>query len=189
MDNDNSIKNLERYKVAIEARNNLNDDFHKWMTFYYVANGAILVSLNTIYQKDAGDNLSLLLLSILGVVVSVFWNFSCKGYYYWLSNWIKLIKKIEKEIYGEDKLVYGFFSKEVADGEKSIFHPLESKNISTPKLTMLFSLISIISLISYSAYLMDNWWCRVLSIVLFIGIYFILPNFVKSRKANQHHNI
>ncbi|WP_379968917.1 hypothetical protein [Epilithonimonas sp. UC225_85] len=185
MNDENFTINLERYKIAIEARHKLNDDFHKWMTFYYVANGAILISLNAVYQKNIVDNDSLLLLSLLGIITSILWNFSCKGYYYWSSNWIKLIKKFEKEVYG-DKLVYGFFSNEVKEGEKLIFYPFASKNISTPKLTMLFSLISIISWTSYSVYIVEEIWCKILLIVIVLLIYFILPIFVKSRKDGQH---
>ena len=45
----------KQYKIAIDARDKLNDNYHKWMTFYYIANGAILVAITTLYSKQGLD--------------------------------------------------------------------------------------------------------------------------------------
>lgn len=184
-------ENLKKIKfsTAIEARQKLSDDFHKWMTFYYVANGAILVALTTIYTAKGIENKGLIIFSSLGILVSIFWNLACKGYYYWSLNWIKLIKKFEKEYLGEENLVYGVFSDEVVKNEKTVFHPFEPYNISTPKLTMLFSLIAILSWTAILIYLIDANYVKILVLLFVVIFYYILPKLVKSREDSHHMRI
>ena len=108
------------------------------MTFYYVANGAVLVAITTLFSKQGLDK-GIFLLSLIGVLICIIWNLSCKGYYYWSNSWINLIIELEKKVFDKDNLVYGAFSKNIAVNEKPTWHILEPKNISTPKLTLIFS--------------------------------------------------
>jgi hypothetical protein len=141
------------YKLAIDARDKLNDNYHKWMTYYYVANGAILVAITAIYNKVALDN-GILLLAIIGLITCILWNLSCKGYYYWSLSWMNIIVRFERNIIQNDLDlgVYSIFSKEVFDKEDSVIIPNKPANISTPKLTLFFSYCAIISWLGFSIY-------------------------------------
>lgn len=75
----------EQYKLAINSRDKLTDNYHKWMTFYYVAGSAILIAITTLYNKDS-ENQGLLFLSLLGLFICILWNLSCKGYYHFVSD-------------------------------------------------------------------------------------------------------
>ncbi len=68
-----------QYKYAVDARDKLNDNYHKWMTYYYVANAAILVAITTLFTKVPDDK-GILPLSLIGVFVCTLWHLSCKGY-------------------------------------------------------------------------------------------------------------
>lgn len=132
----------EQYQRAIDARDKLNDNHHKWMTYYYIANGAVLVALTTIDRNNG----AVFALSFLGIVTAILWHLSCKGYYYWSLSWIEIVKLLEKKLIENDAEygVYTFFSKSVhTDNKKNTLHPIKPANISTPKLTLLFSFIAI----------------------------------------------
>lgn len=185
----------KQYKIAIEARDKLNDNYHKWMTFYYVANGAVLVAITTLFSKQGQDK-GIFILSLIGVLICIIWNLSCKGYYYWSNSWINLIIELEKKVFDEENLVYGAFSEKVAVNEKSTWYILEPNNISTPKLTLLFSFTSIVCWTIYTIYSffiqfngITTMFKIVISIMVLLTIinsYIKLPIFVKSRKAEKH---
>ena len=197
MSDENNSSLLERqYKIAIEARHTLNDNFHKWMTFYYVANGAILVAITTLYSKIQYEK-GILCLSLIGIFVCMLWNLSCKGYYYWSKSYINTIIKLERKLINDnlDLGVYSTFSKKVAVEEDSSWNPTKPANISTPKLTLFFSLISICCWIAFSIWLYFHQFnstatyvkvlFTILLFILLITIYlYILPRLAKSRIEN-----
>jgi len=185
-----------QYKLAIDARDKLNDNYHKWMTYYYVANGAILVAITTIYNKVAIDN-GILLLAIIGLITCIFWNLSCKGYYYWSISWMNIIVRFERKIIQDDLDlgVYSIFSKDVFENEDSILIPNKPANISTPKLTLFFSYCAIISWLGFSIYrffiqfpdcgLIPKIVITVLSVIIIMITYLeMLPKWAKSLKDN-----
>ena len=99
----------------------------------------------------------------------------------------------------EDKKfeVYSIFSKEVSETEDSFWKPTKPANISTPKLTLLFSLFSILCWTGFSIYqfftLFDriDTCCKIIITLGFIGgillIYgLLIPNLVKSRDSKSH---
>jgi len=184
----------KQYKIAIEARDKLNDNYHKWMTFYYVANGAVLVAITTLFSKHGHDN-GIFLLSLIGVLICMFWNLSCKGYYYWSNSWMNLIIDLEKKVFDEENLIYGAFSEKIAVNEKPPWYILEPNNISTPKLTMIFSFTAFTCWTIYSIYFFNQYQenstlCKIIiSILMLLAIifsYLNLPRIVKSRKDGQH---
>lgn len=143
-------KILETYKLAVNARNFHYQEFNKWMTFFYVAIGAIFVSFYTLYSKDSPvtPETSLLkeLVTFVGFVISVLGYLSSKGYYYWMLNWQNQVTRIEK-IISEDFLkgedthkVYSVFSEDVYKNKNNIIDFRKSANISTSKITILFYL-------------------------------------------------
>lgn len=129
-------KFYEAYKLMIQARNFHFDHFNKWMNFFYVADAAILYA----YANIKTEAIELKpLLSIFGLIIS-FWGYlSCKGYYFWIYNWIKLIARHEKKLKKEYR-IYSIFSKETEMKNDSMLNPLNSANVSTSKITLLFFL-------------------------------------------------
>jgi len=198
---DKALEFLERqYKQAIDARDKLNDNFYKWMSYYYLANAGVLVAITTLYNKDNVINNGMLIFSFVGIIVCILWHLSCKGYYYWSLSWIDIIKRFEKSLipeYEKEQLsentkfaVYSIFSKEVAEENDFYWKPTSSANISTPKLTLLFSFISAIFWIICAIGLFINLpsfcICWKILIALFfigllIGFYCFIISKVKSR--------
>lgn len=198
--NDKDKLMKEQYKLAIEARDRLNDNYHKWMTFYYVANAAILVAITSIINKSNLDN-SVLFLSIVGLLICVLWNLSCKGYYYWSNSWMDIIIKYENNLFkdNDDLRVYSVFSRKVAETKNSILIPNKPANISTPKLTLFFSYFAILCWFGYATYRFvfiqyTECCCLgfkiVILILFFMLILFIysilLPLNAKSKDDNSH---
>lgn len=212
-----------QYKLAIAARDKLKEDFHRWMTYYYVANAAILVAITSLYKnaeasyqqtkivndvakattvthvtKVVQQDPAILLLSVLGIFVCILWNLSCKGYSFWSNSWIEIIIGLERRVTkGDWRLgVYSVFSKDVHDKHNNVIKPNEPANISTPKLTMLFSYCSMICWIAYSSWTFFHLssWPGTIKIVIelvalaFISVVYIkcLPHFAKSKVGDLH---
>lgn len=202
---------FDLYKLAIEARDRLNENYHRWMTFYYVAIGSILVAfMNALIKMTPDDNFNnkiLLTLGLIATIISLFWHLSCKGYYYWSKSWIEVIIRHEKELisgsfFSKNKLgVYSVFSKKVQEKKGNIFAPYNSANISTPKLTLVFSYISIICWLVISMYFTNevfldklNYCCRiVLNLILVVVVAliygYILPKIAKSKIDDSLHQL
>lgn len=147
----------QQYKYAVDARDKLTDNYYKWMSYYYLANAAILVAVTQLAKN--GDENAMLTLSFIGVFVCFLWHLSCKGYYYWSNSWIKIIIRIEKLLlattyHKNASGVYSVFSIEVKTADKpcNILIPNRAANISTPKLTLIFSYLSISCWLLYGCY-------------------------------------
>jgi len=133
-DTDESISiEQKRYNLIINTRNFHYENFNKWMTYYYVAVAAIFVGF---YSMGDCNNSSKLWLLIVGYVVSILWHLSCKGYYFWVKHWTAQLLKLEES---NNYAVYSVFSESVKKNENNLLNPLQSANISTSKVTLLFS--------------------------------------------------
>lgn len=190
---------MERqYKLAIEARDKLNDNYHKWMTFYYIANGAVLVAITSLFNNSPLNH-GILTLSIIGLVISLLWSLSCKGYNYWSKNWINIIILFEKNLTQDnlDLKVYSIFSKEVANENCNVLIPYKPANISTPKLTLIFSYSVIICWLTFSIFRFfiefPEWDLtpKIIISIMYVQLVLIaytnlLPQFAKSRDVDTH---
>lgn len=94
MFNEKNYLEENRYKLLINARNFQYDNFNKWMTFFYVAIGALFVGYYNILTKNGDYFFQEIIIIIVGLAISIFWHWSCKGYYYWIAQFIKLIIEI-----------------------------------------------------------------------------------------------
>ncbi len=190
---------FDYYKLAIDARDKLNENYHKWMTFYYVANGAILVAVTALVEDCSF--LAILPLSLVGTMISIFWHLSCKGYYYWSYNWIEIIKAHERKLLKgrEDKLIgiYSIFSEEVHDKEEKnkVYGIINYKSISTPKLTLIFSFIAILLWIGFGVIffwikcnlpLLCKSLISILGLIIFLLLYPYFINKVQSKENDSH---
>lgn len=133
---DNTNKNDIKYKdynIIINARNFHYENFNKWMTYYYVAVAAVFVGFYNI--DDCNQALKLFLL-VVGYIISVLWHLSCKGYYFWVKHWTTQLLKFEES---NNFSIYSTFNKSVKENENKLWNPLQSANVSTSKVTLLFS--------------------------------------------------
>jgi hypothetical protein len=131
----------ERYRILIDARNFHYDNFSKWMTYFYVAIGALFVGYCTILSSEKTQPMLEYLFPVLGFVVSLLWYWSAKGYYYWNINFINLVNYYEKDLlkFDEKERVYFVFAnKKIQNNYGS---PISGANISTSKIAILFAFI------------------------------------------------
>jgi hypothetical protein len=125
----------------IEARRFHYTNFSKWMTYFYVAVGALFVGYYTIAAKENSDFKSPLLeysVILLGYIVSLFWYWSAKGYYYWNINFISLVNEIDKKFPVDERIHFVFADK---NAQNNYTHPIFGANISTSKISILFAFI------------------------------------------------
>lgn len=180
----------EKYKLLINARNFHYDNFNKWMTYYYVAIGALFVGYYTLLSGNKIDNFGEYSLMILGFIVSLFWYWSCKGYYFWNINFISLVNHYEKEIleFEEKERVYFVFANKKT--QNNYLSPISGANISTSKVTILFAFtVSVMwgILLAFKAFeqidcLNDcNWLRIILSLCASIFVVFVLSTTIPKR--------
>lgn len=187
----------KQYKYAIDARDKLNDNYYKWMSYYYLANAGIIVAITTLFKGENPNGIIILFLSGIGVFISSLWHLSCKGYYYWSKSWINIIIRLEKMMTSNDETfgVYSVFSQEVKN-ESNFWKPHKPANISTPKLTLLFSFFSILcwgAVSIHQFFLLDlgiGICCKTLislaCVLLIIIIYIVIIPKIKSKNENSH---
>lgn len=135
----------KQYERLIKARNFHYENLNKWLTFFYVAIGAMFAGFCTLY-KVGSPKLVILVMAVL-YLVSLCAYLSCKGYYYWENHWIILLHDFEKKYFAskEDGLrVYSVF----ADKDK-LNEPCNlvgGANVSTTKVSLFLTFsIAIIS--------------------------------------------
>ncbi|WP_026776291.1 hypothetical protein [Polaribacter sp. Hel_I_88] len=134
------ITRKERYQFLINARNFHYDNFNKWMTYFYVAIGALFVGYYTIASSE-NMNTEKIILITLGYITSLFWYWSSKGYYFWNINFITLVNDCERNTLKlkEEKRVYFVFANK--NTQNNYLNPLRGANISTSKIAILFSFV------------------------------------------------
>ncbi len=95
---DDDAKLYEAYKIAIQGRNAHYELFIKWMSFFYVAIGAVFYAY---FNLDAGDSAKGML-SLFGLVISFLGYLSCKGYnrriYFWMWHVLRFESIINKGV-------------------------------------------------------------------------------------------
>lgn len=142
-ENKDKLTSLERYKTLIAARNFHYDNYNKWMTYFYVAIGALFVGYYTIISSDLNKIFKneILLLISLGYIVSILWFLSSKGYYFWNINFITLVNDCELndlQLKPNERVYYTFANKKT---QNNYFNPISGANISTSKVAILFAYI------------------------------------------------
>lgn len=133
----------ERYKLLIQARNFHYENFSKWMTYFYVAIGALFVGYCSISYGDSKKDTSDIQFMILvaGYVISLFWYLSSKGYYHWNINFITLVNYYEEELLKFKKSERVYFVHANTKNQNNYWSPIIGANISTSKIAILFSFV------------------------------------------------
>lgn len=134
----------EKYKLLITARNFHYDNFSKWMTYFYVAIGALFIGYCTLISDETPNpeitELKLLIL-IVGYIISVFWYLSSKGYYHWNINFISLVNHYEQNILKFEEAERVYFIHANKNAQNDYLSPISGANISTSKIAILFAFI------------------------------------------------
>ena len=136
-----------QYKSLIKARNFHYENLNKWLTFFYVAIGAMFAGFCSLHEKGAiNSKLEIVVIAVL-YLVCICAYLSCKGYYYWENQWIMLLQDFENRHLNngiQDYRVYAVFA-----NKKNLDQPynlIGGANVSTTKvslfLTFMLSLIS-----------------------------------------------
>ena len=135
-----SLTSLERYNYLINARNFHYENFNKWITYFYVAIGALFVGYYTIVSKEE-MMIEKIIILVLGYITSLLWYWSSKGYYYWNINFITLINDCEEKLLKlkKEKRVYFVFANKKT--QNNYLDPISGANISTSKIAILFAFI------------------------------------------------
>ena len=145
------------YEKAVEGR---NFHYRQYVTFvnqYSIFTGALFVAFYTLLGKHF---YFALFVAVLGLVTSVLWLCSVKGFYIWNQSWINIVKFYEERLNKDRKVpdscfVYGLFHE---DTEKSCILT-RAKRYSTQKLTMLFVYVVLLSWIMTIVWLIVSRCC------------------------------
>ena len=189
-----------RFEQLVKARDNNNTIFNFWMTFFTVAIGALFVGYTQLITNNNEDKVLTFGVLILGYFVSFIWYLSCKGYHWWVRNWIYLIIHHEQKLSPNNR-VYSCFYQMCNEG--SIFKPFAYANISTAKLLWLFSFgvtVSWCILLIHKLDSMINLFCfiqnKILLILTYLMVSIILTMLLslfslllKHSKMEYHENI
>ena len=139
----NAFTSKDRYFHLINARNFHYDNNNKWMTYFYVAIGALFVGYYTLLASNCNQkfNNELIVLVLLGYIISLLWYWSSKGYYFWYINFITLVNDCEEndlKLDPKHRVYYVFANKKT---QNNYLNPVRGANISTSKISILFSFI------------------------------------------------
>ncbi|HEX8017760.1 MAG TPA: hypothetical protein VF465_21210, partial [Flavobacterium sp.] len=162
IDNECKINLEKRYEILIRARNFHYENFNKWMSYFYVMIGSLIlgfsyiVSKSTTYSSDYRKEL--IALTSIGFTISLFWHWANKGYYYWNINFITLVNHYEKNLlkFKESERIYFVFANK--DSQNNYSNPFQGANISTSKISILLSYLFVIFFGSYAfSRLLENY--------------------------------
>lgn len=191
------MESEERYRYLINARNFHYDNFNKWMTYFYVAIGALFIGYYTIKTSQKEDlEIQEISLLILGYLTSLFWYWSSKGYYFWNINFIMLVNDCEQRELEleENERVYSVFANKKT--QNNYLSPISGANISTSKVAILFAFVIAVvwGFLLYSTLLerystLSERWHLILNIVASIvttGVFsLIVPRFFLKSKIDH----
>lgn len=185
------LKKKDHYEYLINARNFHYDNFNKWMTYFYVAIGALFIGYYTIAKDENLEDEKKILL-LLGYTTSLFWYWSSKGYYFWAINFITLVNNCEKKslkLKKKDR-VYSVFANKKKD--RSYFNPLKRANISTSKVAILFAFtISIVwgMILSHKLTELHFYYDLLISIFITQISSYLIPKYFLKSKINNIPNL
>lgn len=124
----------EQYDYLIKARNFHYDNYAKWANYFYLITVAIFIAL-----YNSKNTLIPIYIPCVGLITSLAWHWSSKGYYYWNINFVILINKMEEDLSPEDRVYSIFHNKRSNNNYLSI---TSGANISTPKVNIAFTFLT-----------------------------------------------
>lgn len=138
MDQEEKIQ--KQYDRLINARNFHYENLNKWLMTFYVIIGALFVALQAIHCGEHPHRHLELGIALVGYMVSIASVLSGKGYYYWETNWIRLVQEYEeKHIQIKTERVYSVFAN--MSNNNSLSNPVNGANVSTSKVALAMTFI------------------------------------------------
>lgn len=181
----NQLTAKERYEYLIRARNFHYDNYNKWMTYFYLAIGSIFVGYCSLKNLNCKLNTEIYLLLFLGYIVSLFWFWANKGYYFWNINFITLVNECEEKDLNLEPSKRVYFIIANKSTQNNYFNPISGANISSSKISILFSFMISISwgYLIYANLLEHHFFLlAIYSIATTLAISLIIPRvFLKSK--------
>ena len=141
-ENDKNREELWKfYEKAIEGRDSFYKHYIKYMHLYAIFTGALFVAFYNLIKpiSDNESKLYAILVACLGLVTSILWLCSVKGYYSWIISWINVVKYYEERLNSSASVhkacfVYSLYYKHTKDS----CYLTKPSSFSTQKLTMIF---------------------------------------------------
>jgi hypothetical protein len=94
-DNNFSTQMFEQYKLYVELADRISQRRATTNSFFITANAALL-TIASWFKDDFGDNMYLV--SVVGIIISLFWFFSIRSYEQLNSAKFKIIHEIETQL-------------------------------------------------------------------------------------------
>lgn len=130
----------KQYDRLIAARNYHYDNLNKWMMTFYVIIGALFVAFQAIHCGEHLHRHLELGVAIAGYIISIAAVLSGKGYYYWETNWIRLVQEYENNhVQVKTERVYSIFANMSANNFLS--NPTKGANVSTSKVALAMTFV------------------------------------------------
>lgn len=166
-----SEDNKEAYTRAITAYQFHIERYNTWMNYYSIFVGALFIAYYSIKPDSTLDsNIKFIhpIITVVGLISSICWLASLKGYYSWLISWTHVVQFHEKRIIGNDDTlrVYTLISKDI----------LKQNGFSTQKVTQVFITIIIgawLSLIGFQLYKITSNQCTSICFPIIIALILI----------------
>lgn len=127
-----------QYKALIKARNFHYENLNKWLTFFYVAIGAIFAGYCKLLTECPCSSMLPLILGV-GYIIGLAGYLSCKGYCYWENNWIMLLHDFERKNLYKGQRVYSVFAN--VEGLDKPWRIVKGANVSTTKVALVLTFI------------------------------------------------
>lgn len=125
------------YEKAIEGRNEHYHNYNSWVNLYAIFTGAIFIGFYNVKENFYLQ----LILSLVGIITSVCWLNSVRGFYHWINSWIIVLHKYEQEL---NKLTSSENLFSVYNVHKNILETKHQNNLSTQKITVFFVICIVI---------------------------------------------
>ncbi|MFW6046869.1 MAG: hypothetical protein ACOCP4_03670 [Candidatus Woesearchaeota archaeon] len=157
---------------------------------FYVAIGALFACYYTMKTRANFHDFEEYILIILGYIVSLFWYWSCKGYYYWNINFITLVNYYEKDILKFDKNERVYFIFANKETQNDYLSPISGANVSTSKVAILFAFTITLmwgTLLSYNLLgqltCLEKWmWTNILLSFIISGLLIFVLSYLVPKK-------
>lgn len=188
------------YEKAIEGRNTHYAQYLKYVNLYAIFMGALFVAFYTLLDSIENQVFTIPV-AVLGLITSILWLCSVKGYYAWINSWINVVQYYEECLnegkrINEARFVYGLFF----ETEPSCCSVTAPSRFSTQKLTLLFVFSCIIGWITIILLMIEKYLykshivCNCINeccvcVILLLMVLVLLFVFVKTLCKSLHDNI
>jgi hypothetical protein len=103
-DRDYAAADLEVFKSAVDQLRFVTTMFWQQASFFVLIQSALLTVMSRLLPKENRDPESLLILSVLGLALAVFWGYVAYNRYWIIQQWHRQVRHLDREL--DRHLVY-----------------------------------------------------------------------------------